>query len=130
MLVTADTEFAVAFSGTVNGEHQEGTLTVRADGTVVDGPANLPAGTVVELEETSLPKIDGVSWGTPAFTVDGEKVSSITIGAGQVVEVTLTNTAGSGLAVTGTGALGIAAAALLLLGGGAVLLVGARRRRA
>ncbi len=128
--VTADTEFTVTVSGTVNGEHQEGTLTVRADGTVVDGPANLPAGTVVELEETSLPTIDGVSWGTPVFTVDGEKVSSITIGAGQVVEVTLTNTAGSGLAVTGTGALGIAAAALLLLGGGAVLLVGARRRRA
>ncbi|OCI30763.1 DUF5979 domain-containing protein [Oerskovia enterophila] len=128
--VPADTEFTVTFSGTVNGEHQEGTLTVRADGTVVDGPANLPAGTVVELEETGLPKIDGVSWGTPVFTVDGEKVSSITIGAGQVVEVTLTNTAGSGLAVTGTGALGIAAAALLLLGGGAVLLVGARRRRA
>ncbi|KRC32966.1 DUF5979 domain-containing protein [Oerskovia sp. Root22] len=128
--VPTDTEFTVTFAGTVNGEHQEGTLTVRADGTVVDGPANLPAGTVVELEETSLPKIDGVSWGTPAFTVDGEKVSSITIGAGQVVEVTLTNTAGSGLAVTGTGALGIAAAALLLLGGGAVLLVGARRRRA
>ncbi|WP_354508618.1 DUF5979 domain-containing protein [Oerskovia enterophila] len=128
--VPADTEFTVTFSGSVNGEHQEGTLTVRADGTVVDGPANLPAGTVVELEETSLPKIDGVGWGTPVFTVDGEKVSSITIGAGQVVEVTLTNTAGSGLAVTGTGALGIAAAALLLLGGGAVLLVGARRRRA
>ncbi|MFD6164241.1 DUF5979 domain-containing protein [Oerskovia sp. NPDC060287] len=128
--VPADTEFTVTFSGTVNGEHQEGALTVRADGTVVDGPANLPTGTVVDLEETSLPKVDGVSWGTPVFTVDGEKVSSITIGAGQVVEVTLTNTAGSGLAVTGTGALGIAAAALLLVGGGAVLLVGARRRRA
>lgn len=128
--VPADTQFTVAISGTVNGEHTEGTLTVRADGTVVEGPANLPAGTVVDLEEVDLPTIDGVSWGTPVFTVDGEKVTSVTIGAGETVAVTLTNTAGGGLAATGAGVAGITAVALLLVGGGGALLVGARRRRA
>ncbi|GAA3228201.1 DUF5979 domain-containing protein [Oerskovia jenensis] len=128
--VPADTQFTVAISGTVNGEHTEGTLTVRADGTVVEGPANLPARTVVDLAEVDLPKIAGVSWGTPVFTVGGEKVTSVTIGAGETVAVTLTNTADSGLAATGAGVAGIAAVALLLVGGGGALLVGARRRRA
>ncbi|MBD7998250.1 DUF5979 domain-containing protein [Oerskovia gallyi] len=131
--VPADTQFTVAISGTVNGEHTEGTLTVRADGTVVEGPANLPAGTVVDLAEVDLPKVEGVRWGTPVFTVDGEKVTSVTIGAGQTVAVTLTNTADSadgGLAATGARVAGIAAVALLLVGGGGALLVGARRRRA
>ncbi|MBE7700491.1 choice-of-anchor A family protein [Oerskovia sp. Sa1BUA8] len=124
------TEFTVAFSATVDGERTEGTLRLRADGTVVEGPANLPAGTVVELEEVDLPDVDGVVWGTPVFMVDGEDVTSVTIGPGEVVDVTLVNTAGAGLAVTGSGAVGIAATALLLVGGGALLLVGARRRRA
>ncbi|MFF3064572.1 DUF5979 domain-containing protein [Oerskovia sp. NPDC057915] len=131
--VPADTQFTVAISGTVNGEHTEGTLTVRADGTVVEGPANLPAGTVVDLAEVDLPKVAGVTWGTPVFTVDGQKVTSITIGAGQTVAVTLTNTANAadgGLAATGARVAGIAAVALLLIGGGGALLVGARRRRA
>ncbi|MEV7962056.1 DUF5979 domain-containing protein [Oerskovia paurometabola] len=131
--VPADTQFTVAISGTVNGEHTEGTLTVRADGTVVEGPANLPAGTVVDLAEVDLPKVEGVRWGTPVFTVDGEKVTSVTIGAGQTVAVTLTNTADAadgGLAATGARVAGIAAVALLLVGGGGALLVGARRRRA
>ena len=131
--VPADTQFTVAVSGTVNGEHTEGTLTVRADGTVVEGPANLPAGTVVDLAEVDLPKVEGVRWGTPVFTVDGEKVTSVTIGAGQTVAVTLTNTADAadgGLAATGARVAGIAAVALLLVGGGGALLVGARRRRA
>ncbi|MFJ2298943.1 DUF5979 domain-containing protein [Oerskovia paurometabola] len=131
--VPADTQFTVAISGTVNGEHTEGTLTVRADGTVVEGPANLPAGTVVDLAEVDLPKVEGVRWGTPVFTVDGEKVTSVTIGAGQTVAVALTNTADAadgGLAATGARVAGIAAVALLLVGGGGALLVGARRRRA
>ncbi|MFE4466958.1 DUF5979 domain-containing protein [Oerskovia sp. NPDC056781] len=131
--VPADTQFTVAISGTVNGEHTEGTLTVRADGTVVEGPANLPAGTVVDLAEVDLPKVAGVRWGEPVFTVDGEKVTSVTIGAGQTVAVTLTNTANTadgGLAATGARVAGIAAVALLLVGGGGALLVGARRRRA
>ncbi|MDF2847313.1 MAG: choice-of-anchor family protein, partial [Oerskovia sp.] len=130
--VPADTQFTVAISGTVNGEHTEGSLTVRADGTVVEGPANLPAGTVVDLTEVDLPKVAGVRWGTPVFTVDGEKVTSVTIGAGQTVAVTLTNTANAadGLAATGARVAGIAAVALLLVGGGGALLVGARRRRA
>ncbi|MBD7949271.1 DUF5979 domain-containing protein [Oerskovia rustica] len=131
--VPADTQFTVAISGTVNGEHTEGTLTVRADGTVVEGPANLPAGTVVDLAEVDLPKVAGVRWGSPVFTVDGEKVTSVTIGAGQTVAVTLTNTANTadgGLAATGARVAGIAAVALLLVGGGGALLVGARRRRA
>ncbi|WP_036571525.1 DUF5979 domain-containing protein [Oerskovia turbata] len=131
--VPADTEFTVAISATVDGERTEGTLTVRADGTVVQGPADLPAGTVVDLVEVDLPKLAGVRWGTPVFTIDGEKVTSVTVGAGQTVAVTLTNTAHTadgGLATTGAQVAGIAAVALLLVGGGGALLVGARRRRA
>jgi len=128
--VPADTLFTVEISGTVNGEHAEGILRLRADGTLVEGPSNLPAGTVVELAEVDLPKIAGVSWGTPVFTVDGERVTSITVGAGQRVALTLTNTANTGLASTGAHVAGLAAVALLLVGGGGALLVGARRRRA
>lgn len=128
--VPASTEFVVSYAydsptGTVTG-----TLTVRADGVPVDGPQDLPAGTVVRLTETELPQIGGVDWGAPAFTVDGRAVTEVTVGGGTVV-VTLTNTAGEqGLAVTGSDAVLVTTLALLFLGTGAALLaIRARRGR-
>ncbi|MFE6233800.1 DUF5979 domain-containing protein [Cellulosimicrobium sp. NPDC057862] len=128
--VPATTEFVVAYAydspvGTVTG-----TLTVRADGVPVDGPQDLPAGTVVRLSETELPEIGGVEWGVPAFTVDGTAVTEVTVGDGTVV-VTLTNTAeDQGLAVTGSDAVLMTTLALLFVGTGAALLaIRARRGR-
>src|SRR5690606_39271639 len=60
--------------------------------TVVDGPTDLPVGTVVTLsEQTPLPEVDGVVWGTPSY--DPGTTVTITENAGAPVVVTLTNTA-------------------------------------
>ncbi|MFD4992485.1 DUF5979 domain-containing protein [Cellulosimicrobium cellulans] len=128
--VPATTEFVVGYAydgpdGTVTG-----SLTVRADGVAVDGPQDLPVGTVVRLTETDVPEIGGVDWGTPTFSVDGEAVTEVTVGDGTVV-VTLTNTAeDEGLAITGSDAVLVTVLALLFLGTGTALLaVRARRGR-
>ncbi|MFF2267934.1 DUF5979 domain-containing protein [Cellulosimicrobium cellulans] len=136
--VPDDTAFTVTWSadvpgGTLYDGRTSGRLTVRADGTVVTGPADLPEGTVVTLGEVDLPGIDGVRWGTPVFVVDGERTTALTVAVGEVAEVTLTNTASTtgGLAVTGatTGGL-VGLGALLVLGGAALLAVTRRRRTA
>ncbi|MGM7422091.1 DUF5979 domain-containing protein [Cellulosimicrobium sp. CpK407] len=136
--VPDDTTFTVAWTadvpgGTLYDGPTSGRLTVRADGTVVTGPADLPEGTVVTLGEVDLPSIDGVRWGTPAFTVDGERTTRLTVAVGEVADVTLTNTASTtgGLAVTGatTGGL-VGLGALLVLGGAALLTVTRRLRTA
>ncbi|ARU51142.1 hypothetical protein CBR64_06195 [Cellulosimicrobium cellulans] len=128
--VPATTEFVVGYAydgpdGTVTG-----SLTVRADGVAVDGPQDLPVGTVVRLTETDVPEIGGVDWGTPTFTVDGTAVTEVTVGDGTVV-VTLTNTAeDEELAITGTDAVLVTVLALAFLAAGsALLLFRARRRR-
>ncbi|WP_264029244.1 DUF5979 domain-containing protein [Cellulosimicrobium sp. SH8] len=136
--VPDDTPFTVTWTadvpgGTLYEGPTSGRLTVRADGTVVTGPADLPEGTVVTLGEVDLPSIDGVRWGTPAFTVDGERTTRLTVAVGELADVTLTNTASTtgGLAVTGatTGGL-VGLGALLVLGGAALLTVTRRRRTA
>ncbi|MBM7821618.1 choice-of-anchor A domain-containing protein [Cellulosimicrobium cellulans] len=136
--VPDDTTFTVTWTadvpgGTLDDGPTSGRLTVRADGTVVTGPADLPEGTVVTLGEVDLPSIDGVRWGTPAFTVDGERTAELTVAVGELADVTLTNTASTtgGLAVTGatTGGL-VGLGALLVLGGAALLAVTRRRRTA
>ncbi|MDF9877910.1 DUF5979 domain-containing protein [Cellulosimicrobium cellulans] len=128
--VPATTGFVVAYAYDSPAGTVTGTLTVRADGVPVEGPQDLPAGTVVRLTETELPQIGGVDWGAPAFTVDGTAVTEVTVGDGTVV-VTLTNTAGEqGLAVTGSDAVLVTTIALLFLGTGAALLaIRARRGR-
>lgn len=89
--VPTDTEFTVAYSyGDVAG-----TLTVRADGTVVTSDL-LPVGTEVTLTEVDLPVIAGVTWGTPQFTVGEDEPSeaaTFTIGDGTTTAITVTNTA-------------------------------------
>jgi choice-of-anchor A domain-containing protein len=128
--VPATTEFVVGYAYDSPTGPVTGSLTVRADGTAVDGPQDLPTGTVVRLTETDLPEIGGVDWGTPTFTVDGTAVTEVTVGDGTVV-VTLTNTAeDEGLAVTGTDAVLVTTLALLFMGTGAALLaIRARRGR-
>lgn len=128
--VPTTTEFTVGYAYDAPGGAVTGSLTVRADGVVVDGPQDLPVGTVVRLTETDVPEIGGVGWGTPTFSVDGEAVTEVTVGDGTVV-VTLTNTAeDEALAVTGSDAVLVTAVALLFLGTGAALLaVRARRGR-
>jgi choice-of-anchor A domain-containing protein len=136
--VPDDTAFTVTWTadvpgGTLYAGPTSGRLTVRADGTVVTGPADLPEGTVVTLGEVDLPGISGVRWGTPVFAVGGERTTELTVAVGEVADVTLTNTASTtgGLAVTGatTGGL-VGLGALLVLGGAALLAVTRRRRTA
>lgn len=142
-LVPDDTEFTVQYRYAVADVSVTDTLQVRADGMAVNGPQNLPAGTIVEFIEIDLPEIVGVAWGTPVFSPE-----SVTIVEGQSVLVTVTNTATdasvgptpidpvpekpvgeSGLASTGVQALvpTLLGAALLLAAGIAAVLV--RRRR-
>ncbi|PWD50861.1 hypothetical protein C8046_09560 [Serinibacter arcticus] len=57
---------------------------------------DVPAGTVVTLTEGALPDVDGVTWGEPAFVVDGVASGAgarLTIPADDTVAVVLTNTA-------------------------------------
>ncbi|MGN6240958.1 MAG: hypothetical protein ACTHNI_14620, partial [Cellulosimicrobium cellulans] len=101
------------------------------DGTVVTGPADLPEGTAVTLGEGDRPSLDGVRWGPPVFTVDGERTTGLTVAVGELADVTLTNTASTtgGLAVTGATTGGLAGLGALLVLGGAALLTVTRRRR-
>ncbi|WP_454730106.1 DUF5979 domain-containing protein [Cellulosimicrobium protaetiae] len=135
--VPDDTAFTVTWTadvpgGTLYDGPTSGRLTVRADGTVVTGPADLPEGTVVTLGEVDLPGIDGVRWGTPVFAVDGQRSTALTVAVGEVADVTLTNTASTtgGLAVTGATTGGLVGLGALLVLGGAALLAVTRRRTA
>jgi len=67
-VVPAGTEFTVAFSYELDGVPATGTATVLADGTVANGPQNLPVGTVVTFGEVDLPALSGVvaGWPSPA----------------------------------------------------------------
>ncbi|UFU06496.1 choice-of-anchor A family protein [Ruania halotolerans] len=87
-LVPADAEFSVEYAYEVDGESVSGVVTVPADGTVVAGPQDVPAGTVVTFVESGVPEVDGVVWGDPVFSP-----SSVTVADGENVVVTLTNTA-------------------------------------
>ncbi|MFF2272268.1 choice-of-anchor A family protein [Agromyces sp. NPDC058136] len=136
--VPSGTEFTVEYRYDLDGAAQTGTVVVLADGTVTQGPQDLPAGTVVSFTEVDLPEIDGVEWGEPSFSPE-----TVTISADADVLVTVTNTAGAphgpspgpgpggegDLAETGVAGLtaAIAGAAALLAAGVALVLV--RRRR-
>ena len=71
-----------------------GTLTVLADGTVVNGPQDLPVGTVVTFaEQTPLPEVPNVVWGTPTYAPGTEL--TITENGGAPVAVTVTTMNGA-----------------------------------
>ncbi|MEF3402208.1 choice-of-anchor A family protein [Agromyces sp. CCNWLW203] len=87
-LVPGDTIFTLAYDYAVDGGQVTGTLSLRADGTIANGPQGLPDGTVVHLSEIDLPMIPGVQWGPATISPD-----IVTIASGEVVHVTVTNTA-------------------------------------
>ncbi|WP_164545264.1 DUF5979 domain-containing protein [Antribacter gilvus] len=92
--VPGGTELTVDYS--VNGGEQTGTLTLTADGTVVDGPT-LKYGDTVTFSEATPPAVDGVVWGSATFSVDGTVLDDATITLDSPddvpVAVTLTNQA-------------------------------------
>lgn len=88
--VPDDTEFTLEYSYELDGEPVTGRLTLLADGTVVDGPQNLPVGTVVDFDEVDLPVIPGVEWGVPAISPE-----RVTVADGENTLVTVTNRTGS-----------------------------------
>ncbi|MRG60048.1 choice-of-anchor A family protein [Agromyces sp. CFH 90414] len=148
-LVPTNTSFSVGFSYEQGGETVTGSLDVPADGSLVAGPQDLPAGTVVSFTEAALPPIAGVVWGEP--TIDP---ATLTVAADQVVTVTVTNTASVApptptpsptppapptppspsapdeIAETGASGVGaLFAAAVFTFAAGAVATAFARRRR-
>lgn len=62
-----------------------GTLRFKADGDFVTSP-ELPTSAKVTVREVDLPKVPGVTWGTPKI-----KPSTFTVGDDTVVDVTVTN---------------------------------------
>jgi len=94
--VPADTEFTLEYSYDLDGETVTGELTLLADGTVVDGPQDLPVGTVVDFTETDLPAIPGVEWGTPAISP-----AQVTIADDENTRVRVTNRTSSAVLATG-----------------------------
>ncbi|MFF2274627.1 choice-of-anchor A family protein [Agromyces sp. NPDC058126] len=94
--VPADTEFTLEYSYELGGETITGELTLLADGTVVDGPQDLPVGTVVDFVEVDLPLIPGVEWGTPVISPE-----RVTIADDENTLVTVTNRTGSEILATG-----------------------------
>ncbi len=128
--VTADdlpkgTVFTVVAKWTVDGEEFSEEFALPADGTVVEGPKDLPIGTVVSFEEVKIPTVKGYTFKGVEFSANDIE---ITDGETLVVSATNTYQKDGSLAVTGATAPGVAGAALvlLILGGGALALL--RRR--
>jgi len=92
-LVPGTTQF------TVNYQVDGGTaipLTLLADGTT-ETVAGLPVGAEVTFTEATPPALAGVTWGTATFSP-----STVTIGDGTTVDVTLTNTYTATAVTTGS----------------------------
>lgn len=120
----ADTVFKVRATWSVEDVIYSEVYELKADGTSVMGPQDLPVGTEVTFEEIDVPTIQGYKWKESVFSD-----SNIVVEAGETHDVTLLNKyvkEGGRLPVTGAGAIGT----LALLGGGS-LLAGAflKRRR-
>jgi LPXTG-motif cell wall-anchored protein len=88
-LVPVETTFVVTYSYPAGPGYEAGSgeLLVPADGSVVESP-QLPAGAVLTLTELDPAAIAGLTWDAPQFTTD-----SVTVAAGEVTAVQLTNTA-------------------------------------
>ncbi|MCT1395988.1 DUF5979 domain-containing protein [Microbacterium sp. p3-SID338] len=93
-LVPADATFAVDYSYPTADGAVVGTLMLPADGTARQ-VTQIPAGAVVTLSEHTAEAVPGVVWGRPQFRGAGvtttEEGARLTIGAGSVVAVELTN---------------------------------------
>lgn len=94
--VPAATSFSVLYSYSADGLVVTDTLPVPLGGTATLD--DLPVGTVVTLSEPVVPDVADVTWGDPAFTVIGSAGApattvDVTVAAGSMVAVNLTNTA-------------------------------------
>ncbi|MFF3065520.1 choice-of-anchor A family protein [Oerskovia sp. NPDC057915] len=144
--VPAGTVFTVRYSYTLNGTTVSQDVQVPADGTPVDGPQDLPEGTVVTFEEIALPGVPGITWGTPTITVDGQGTNRLVVTGGSSAEVVVTNAAdvtptptptptpsvpatpGADLPATGADIAMIAGLSVLFVAVGLTAVVARRRR--
>ncbi|HWD61267.1 MAG TPA: DUF5979 domain-containing protein [Humibacter sp.] len=128
--VPPDTSFTVTY--VVQGGEAH-TLRLTAEHT--QKVTGIAPGTVVTFTESGPPPVVGVTWGSPAWSVNGTKVSdpTVTVGASEVVTIGLTNTATTtgGLANTGSESVValLWALAAMTIGTAAVALARLRRRR-
>ncbi|MGI9824515.1 DUF5979 domain-containing protein [Agromyces sp. Marseille-Q5079] len=126
--VPADTTYTVDYR-VDDGAVQ--TLAVKAGETATVG--DLPVGSTVTFSEAEPPDVPGSSWTAPAWEIDGVATDdpTITIGAGAVVSVVLTNTADAPNVLPTAGldaGLPVAFATILMLLGSAALVFARRRR--
>lgn len=116
-LVSPETVFNIHFAAKLpegyaadDSDVVEGVLSIRADGTVVDGPV-LPAGTVVTLAEEVPSEVAGGTWGEPEFSTSEFTIQDPQGGKPITTAVSVTNTLERDLgsievrkSVTGSGA--------------------------
>nr|WP_240978175.1 DUF5979 domain-containing protein [Planctomonas sp. JC2975] len=94
-VVPSDAQFGLEY--TVNGGTAIPITVTPESPAVVDG---LATGDTITLRELSMPTVDGVTWGTPTWTVNGDPVTpdadgnvSFTLVAGETISIGLTNVA-------------------------------------
>ncbi|KQZ85479.1 hypothetical protein ASD56_03880 [Microbacterium sp. Root166] len=135
------TVFEVTASWSVGGVPASQVFQLPATGGVVNGPTDLPVGTVVTFSEVTAPEAEGFDFVGVAFSP-----SSVTIGADTVTAVTATNTyapedsgggggggagggSDSGLPATGVDVAGTTFIGAILLLVGGLAFAAAKRRR-
>ncbi|WP_127793349.1 DUF5979 domain-containing protein [Agromyces sp. LHK192] len=94
-VVPAGAEFGLEYA--VNGGTPTSIVVTPGDPAVVD---DLVAGDVVTISEVTFPVLDGITWGTPTWTVDGQPAVpdengdiTFTLVGGETIALELTNTA-------------------------------------
>ncbi|WP_217132002.1 DUF5979 domain-containing protein [Leucobacter chinensis] len=122
-----ETQFTVTALLTIDGKEVTREFTLPADGSLVEGPRDLPVGTTVTLKEVKIPTLEGYVFTGVDFSED-----AFTITANEPLHITATNTyQKSPLAVTGSEmspAMWLVPG-LLVLFGGAILWLTRRQRR-
>ena len=122
----AGTVFDVTAKWSVDGEEFTQVFKLPVDGTVVEGPQDLPEGTVVTFTEAKAPTVKGYTWEKVTFIPQ-----SVTIGDGENLRIVAKNTYSPDLVVTGArGTAAIVLGGLVLLAGGVGAFAFSRRRTA
>ncbi|MGX1739493.1 DUF5979 domain-containing protein, partial [Corynebacterium flavescens] len=85
--ISSDAVFKITAKWTIDGVEKSKDFDLKADGTVVDGPQDLPVGTEVTFTEPEAPAIDGFEWKDVKFSPE-----KVTIEKDKKVAVTATNT--------------------------------------
>lgn len=96
--VASGTEFSLSYA--VNGAEAVDLIVSPDEPVVVD---DLAAGDIVTINEIELPEVDGITWGTPVWTIDGELLTPdefgdihFTLASGEIIAVELINEADAG----------------------------------